>query len=108
MESWPIYENMIPDIASYETHKGWPITVSVDQQYNRKPIGFLAPVKMKKKSFIVRVRKEPSGELVYARRVTKGTFRPRVFEMGSYRVEVGESGDWKTFNNQKIQTKSLK
>ena len=103
MESWPIYENMTPDIASYETHNGWPVTVSVDQQYNRKPLGFLAPVKMKKKSFIVRVRKEPSGELVYARRVTKGTFRPKVFEMGSYRVEVGEPGNWKTFKNQKIQ-----
>ena len=103
MESWPIYENMTSDIASYETHNGWPVTVSVDQQYNRKPLGFLAPVKIKKKSFIVRVRKEPSGELVYARRVTKGTFRPKVFEMGSYRVEVGEPGNWKTFKNQKIQ-----
>ena len=103
MESWPIYENMTSDIASYETHNGWPVTVSVDQQYNRKPLGFLAPVKIKNKSFIVRVRKEPSGELVYARRVTKGTFRPKVFEMGSYRVEVGETGNWKTFKNQKIQ-----
>ena len=58
---------------------------------------------MKKKSFIVRVRKELSGELVYARRVTTGTYRPKVFEMGSYRVEVGEPGNWKTFKNQKIQ-----
>ena len=103
MESWPIYENMTSDIASYETHTGWPVTVSVDQQYNRKPLGFLAPVKMKKKSFIVRVRKELSGELVYARRVTTGTYRPKVFEMGSYRVEVGEPENWKTFKNQKIQ-----
>jgi hypothetical protein len=103
MESWPIYENMTSDIASYETHAGWPVTVSVDQQYNRKPLGFLAPVKMKKKSFIVRVRKELSGELVYARRVTTGTYRPKVFEMASYRVEVGEPGNWKTFKNQKIQ-----
>jgi phosphodiesterase/alkaline phosphatase D-like protein len=103
MESWPIYENMTSDIASYETHTGWPVTVSVDQQYNRKPLGFLAPVKMKKKSFIVRVRKELSGELVYARRVTTGTYRPKVFEMGSYRVEVGEPGNWKTFKNQMIQ-----
>ena len=103
MESWPIYENMTSDIASYETHNGWPVTVSVDQQYNRKPLGFLAPVKIKKESLIVRVRKEPSGELVYARRVTTGTYRPKVFEMGSYRVEVGEPGNWKTFKNQKIQ-----
>ena len=103
MESWPIYENMSTDISKYDTHAGWPVTVSVDQQYNRKPLGHLAPIKMKKKSFIVRVRKEPSGELVYARRITKGTFRPKVFERGNYRVEVGEPGNWKTFKNQKIQ-----
>ena len=103
MESWPIYENMTSGITSYETHNGWPITVTVDQQYSRKPVGYLAPVKIKKESLIVRVRKEPSGELVYARRVTTGTFRPKVFEMGSYRVEVGEPGNWKTFKNQKIQ-----
>ena len=103
MESWPIYENMTSGITSYETHNGWPITVTVDQQYSRKPVGYLAPVKIKKESLIVRVRKEPSGELVYARRVTTGTYRPKVFEMGSYRVEVGEPGNWKTFKNQKIQ-----
>ena len=103
MESWPIYENMTSDIARYETHNGWPITVTVGQQYNRKPVGFLAPVKMQKKSFIVRVRKEPSGELVYARRVTSDSFRPKVFEKGTYQVEVGELGHWKTFKNQKIQ-----
>jgi hypothetical protein len=108
MESWPIYENMSTDISKYDTHAGWPVTVSVDQQYNRKPLGYLAPIKMKKKSFIVRVRKEPSGELVYARRITKGTFRPKVFEMGNYRVEVGEPGNWKIFRNQKIQNKSVK
>jgi len=103
MESWPIYENMTSGITSYETHNGWPITVTVDQQYSRKPVGYLAPVKIKKESLIVRVRKEPSGELVYARRVTTGTYRPKVFEMRSYRVEVGEPGNWKTFKNQKIQ-----
>ncbi len=102
-ESWPIYREMSTEISKYKTHKGWPITVSVDQQYNRKPTGYLAPVKMKQKNFIVRVWKESSGELVYARRITKDMFRPKVFEMGTYRVEVGEHGNWKTFKNQKIQ-----
>jgi hypothetical protein len=94
---------MSTEISKYKTHQGWPITVSVDQQYNRKPTGYLAPVKMKQKNFIVRVWKESSGELVYARRITKDMFRPKVFEMGTYRVEVGEHGNWKTFKNQKIQ-----
>ena len=79
MESWPVYENMGSDIDRYETHKGWPITVSVDQQYNRKPVGYLAPVAMKKKSFIVRVRKEPSGELVYVP-VAIYNYKPKVWD----------------------------
>ncbi len=101
-ESWPIYEEMSSDLPRYQTHKGWPITVSVDQQYNRKPIGYLPAIKMKQKNFIVRVSKENSGELVYARRVNGKSFRPKVFEKGSYLVEAGLPGAWKSFKNQKI------
>jgi phosphodiesterase/alkaline phosphatase D-like protein len=88
-ESWPIYEEMSSDLSKYKTHKGWPITVSVNQQYNRKPIGYLPTIKMKQKNFVVRVSKESSGELVYARRVTGKSFRPKVFEKGGYLVEAG-------------------
>ena len=102
MESWPIYENMTSDIASYETHNGWPITVSVEQQYNRKPIGYLPTIRMERKNFIVRVTKEHSGDLVYARRVTGKSFRPKVFEKGSYYVEAGRPGAWKSFKKQRI------
>jgi phosphodiesterase/alkaline phosphatase D-like protein len=102
MESWPIYENMTSDIASYETHNGWPITVSVEQQYNRKPIGYLPTIRMERKNFIVRVTKEHSGDLVYARRVTGKSFRPKVFEKGSYHVEAGRPGAWKSFKKQRI------
>ena len=102
LESWPIYEDMSSEISRYKTHKGWPITVSVDQQYNRKPIGYLPTIKMKKKNFIVRVINELSGDLVYARRVTGNSFRPKVFEKGHYLVEAGRLGEWKSFKNQKI------
>ena len=103
LESWPIYEDMSSEISRYKTHKGWPITVSVDQQYNRKPIGYLPTIKMKKKNFIVRVINELSGDLVYARRVTGNSFRPKVFEKGHYLVEAGRPGEWKSFKNQKIK-----
>jgi hypothetical protein len=102
-ESWPIYQQMAKDIAKYKTHQGWPITVSVDQQYNRKPIGYLPEIRMKRKNFVVRVIKETSGELVYARRVNGKSFRPKVFEKGSYLVEAGLPGAWKSFKNQKIK-----
>ena len=103
LESWPIYEDMSSEISRYKTHKGWPITVSVDQQYSRKPIGYLPTIKMKKKNFIVRVINELSGDLVYARRVTGNSFRPKVFEKGHYLVEAGRPGEWKSFKNQKIK-----
>ena len=103
LESWPIYDEMSSDFSKYKTHKGWPITVSVDQQYNRKLIGYLPTIKMKRNNFIVRVFKESSGELVYARRVNGKSFRPKVFEKGSYLVEAGLPGAWKSFKNQKIK-----
>ena len=103
LESWPIYEDMSSEISRYKTHKGWPITVSVDQQYNRKPMGYLPTIKMKKKNFIVRVINELSGDLIYARRVTGNSFRPKVFEKGHYLVEAGRPGEWKSFKNQKIK-----
>ena len=103
LESWPIYDEMSSDFSKYKTHKGWPITVSVDQQYNRKLIGYLPTIKMKRNNFIVRVFKESSGELVYARRVTGKSFRPKVFEKGSYLIEAGLPGAWKSFKNQKIK-----
>jgi alkaline phosphatase D len=102
-ESWPIYQEMSSDFSKYQTHQGWPITVSVDQQYNRKTIGYLPEIRMKHKNFIVRVSKETSGELVYARRVNGKSFRPKVFEKGSYLVEAGLPGAWKSFKNQKIK-----
>ena len=91
------------EISKYKTHKGWPIIVSVDQQYNRKPIGYLPTIKMKRNNFIVRVFKESSGELVYARRVTGKNYRPKVFETGSYLIEAGQRGEWQSFKNQKIK-----
>ena len=93
----------VQEISKYKTHKGWPIIVSVDQQYNRKPIGYLPTIKMKRNNFIVRVFKESSGELVYARRVIEKSYRPKVFETGSYLVEAGWPGDWKSLKNQKIK-----
>ena len=102
MESWPIYENMSTDISNYDTHAGWPITVTVDQQYNRTPIGFLAPIKIEKKGFIVRLTKESTGELVYARKIMGNSFRAKVFEKGSYQLEFGEPGNWKILKNQKV------
>lgn len=103
LESWPIYNAMSSDVSEYKMHEGWPITVSVDQQYNRKPIGFLPAIEMERKNFIVRVIKELSGDLVYARRVMGNIFRPKIFEKGTYLVEVGQAGKWKSFRNQKIR-----
>ena len=103
LESWPIYNAMSSDVSEYNMHEGWPITVSVDQQYNRKPLGFLPAIEMERKNFIVRVIKELSGDLVYARRVMGNIFRPKIFEKGTYLVEVGQAGKWKSFRNQKIR-----
>ena len=45
-----------------------------------------------KKDYAVKVVNEKTGKLVYARRVYEPTYLPRVFEEGTYRLEVGEVG----------------
>ena len=101
LESWPVYKDMDSEVINYKMHAGWPIEVSIAQQYNRKPFSYLPEIQFgSKKGAVVRVFKESSDDLVYARRVYDENFRPKVFEPGSYRVEYGEYGKMSVLTKQ--------
>lgn len=107
LESWPIYEEMDKEVGNYRMHAGWPVRVSVAQQYDREPIGYLPEIHLEGRTgSIIRVFKEPAGDLVYARRVYQGNFRPKVFEPGSYRVEYGEIGEMNVLTSQFPKSKN--
>ena len=98
---------MDKEVGNYRMHAGWPVRVSVAQQYDREPIGYLPEIHLEGRTgSIIRVFKEPSGDLVYARRVYQGNFRPKVFEPGSYRVEYGEIGEMNVLTSQFPKSKN--
>jgi hypothetical protein len=39
---------------------------------------------------VIKIFREYTGELIYSLRLSGGSFQPKVFEMGNYRIEVGE------------------
>jgi len=91
LECWPRGIDPLDEEASQ--YPGWPITVHARELDGRTPWGLLPPVTSPEEDDprVVRVRREPSGDLLSARRLARGeTWRPPVFEPGSYTVEIGD------------------
>jgi alkaline phosphatase D len=86
MENWPRYAT----VDNGEPYPGWPITVSQQSNYGRKPTAWLPELESKMDNPVVKVFKKDSGELVYALRINGKTFQPYIFEEGEYTVKVGD------------------
>lgn len=91
LECWPRYAN--PADPSARQYPGWPMTISVPDNYGRNPIAFLPTLKFKGiENPVVQVIDESDQEIVYTLRIIADSFRPPVFRKGSYSVRVGEPG----------------
>jgi hypothetical protein len=70
---------------------GWPMTISMMQNYGRKPKGYLPTITVKGMNDpVVQVVDEGKKEVVYTLRIKGQQFRPMVFADGKYTVRVGE------------------
>jgi len=98
MECWPRNIDISsPDAAQYP---GWPKTIMQTENYGRKAVAFLPYLKFTNvESPIVKVISEKSGAWLYAIRVNGNTFRPKVFEKGSYRIEISRGEKKKVLKN---------
>ncbi|MBI1389028.1 MAG: twin-arginine translocation pathway signal protein [bacterium] len=89
MECWPRFSD--PAAPGARQYPGWPITIHQQDNYGRKPAGWLPLLRVKgMDSPVVRVYDESSGELVFALRIQGVEFQPKVFHSGSYTIQVGE------------------
>jgi len=87
-ESWPIFDAETPP-GDHRQHPGWPCSISVSDNYSRKPFAYLPELDLA--GFCrpaIKVTSRETGELVYARRVLNTRFAPPVFESGTYTVEI--------------------
>lgn len=108
VESWPVYKNMSSEIWRYTPHQGWPVTLSVAQQYAREAFSYLPTIQVEGvDNYVVKVYDESTGDLVYARRVYAETFRSKVFKAGKYRLVVGEGDQVKIFDGLKATSKGF-
>ncbi len=87
-ECWPRYADLSHGDAAQFT--GWPITIRVDDNDGRKPVGHLPPLRfLNTENPVVQVVRESDGEVLYTRRATENPYRPPVFELGRYTVKAG-------------------
>ena len=88
-ECWP--RNVDTTAADAKQYPGWPVTVSQEDNYGRKPVAYLPELHVKGVTDpVVQIIQESSGEVVYTIRIKGDKFRPKVFEEGKYSVKVSD------------------
>lgn len=105
IECWPRYTDPTDPYA--KQYPGWPMTISVLDNYSRQAKAFLPDLRITGRDDpVVQVIQEKDGEVVYTIRAKDGFFRPRVFASGEYTVRVGEpvETEWKVFEHVKAST----
>lgn len=88
LECWPRFCDVADgDKAQYP---GWPLTVKMDDNDGRVPVGWLPELHIKNtRSAVVQVVAEATGEDLYTIRVDGPTFRAPVYADGKYTLHVG-------------------
>ncbi len=69
---------------------GWPVELSLRDNYARKPVGYLPEIACDVARPVLKVIDESTGELVYALRLQENRVRPWVFAPGTYTVMLGD------------------
>lgn len=88
-ECWPRYED--PAKNPEGQYPGWPITIKQEDNYGRKAVAWLPEIKVSGiKKPVVKIINEANNELVYAIRLKRNKFSPKVFEKGRYTIVVSE------------------
>lgn len=95
MECWPRYVD--PEKEPEGQYRGWPITVTQQENYGRKAAGYLTTLQIEgAEDPVVEVIDEASGEMEYTLRIKGKRFQPHVFTGGSYSIRVNDPGTEKS------------
>ncbi|MEX2232888.1 MAG: alkaline phosphatase D family protein [Cyclobacteriaceae bacterium] len=89
IECWP--RSADPQKTPGGQYQGWPITVSQQENYGRKGIGYLPTLRIQgAKNPVLKVVNESNGEVEYTLRINGNTFQPKVFSASSYTVKIND------------------
>ena len=84
---WPRNIDVTDEKA--KPYKGWPFTFNQLDNYGRKAVAHLPTLKINKPNQVVQLINERNNEVVYTIRVKGSSFKPKVFENGTYTIKVG-------------------
>ncbi|WP_166382786.1 metallophosphoesterase family protein [Polaribacter sp. 11A2H] len=71
-------------------YKGWPITISQFDNFNPRESFLLPTLDLSKENQVVTIRKSATREIVSSVRIKGKIYQPKVLELGSYTIEIGE------------------
>jgi alkaline phosphatase D len=87
IECWPRHAD--PEKEPRGQFEGSPVTVSQEDNYGRKAIGYLPMLKVAgAKDPVIQVINEEGGEVQYTLRIKGNAFQPKVFSGGTHTVKV--------------------
>ena len=87
IECWPRYVDPVENPEGQ--YADWPLTVTVDEGYGRKALGYLPEINVPNANLpLLTVINETTGELEYKRRIPASGFRPKVFSDDSFTLIV--------------------
>ncbi|WP_025763787.1 alkaline phosphatase D family protein [Dyadobacter tibetensis] len=110
MECWKRSANPVIDSENGQ-YTGWPITINQSDNDGRKVIGYLSELVVTgMEEPVVQVIYEPTGEVIYTRRITGHKFKPAVFKEGRYTLKVGDPDRdlWKEIKGLRMGKRSKK
>lgn len=94
---WPRNIDVTDEKA--KPYKGWPFTFNQLDNYGRKAVAHLPTLKINKPNQVVQLINERNNETVYTIRVKGSSFKPKVFENGTYTIKVGEKKNQNTLKS---------
>lgn len=91
IECWPRWVD--PSKEDAKQYPGWPITINQTDNYSRKPVAYLPNLIIEGiNNPVIQIINENKNEIVYTLRIKEKTFKPYVFEKGTYTIRIGKLG----------------
>ncbi len=93
------------EVTRDEQYPGWPVTISQEDNYGRRPKAFLPVLQMSLPDQVIQVVNEATEEIVYTIRARGDQYQPRVFSESLYTLRIGEGKTMKVLKGLEAKLK---
>lgn len=100
VECWPRYVD--PKANPGGQYDGWPVIIRQEDNYGRQAVAYLPEIYIEgMENPVIEVYNKATGDLEYTLRIRGRTFRPKVFEVESHTLRVGDpdTGNWQELDS---------